>query len=38
MIRFRRIPIRWEKKTENYLGLLHLACVCITYHLAELPG
>ena len=28
--RFRRILIRWEKKAENYLGLLHLACAIIT--------
>ena len=24
--RFCRLLIRWEKKAENYLGLLHLAC------------
>ena len=38
MNRFRRILIRWEKKPENYLGLLHLICALITYHAAGLPG
>ena len=36
--RFRRILIRWEKKAENYLGLLHLACAIITYQRAEVLG
>ncbi len=36
--RFRRILIRWEKKAENYLGLLHLACAIITYRRAEVLG
>lgn len=31
MNRFRRILIRWEKKAENYLGLLHLVCAVITF-------
>jgi transposase len=31
MNRFRRILTRWEKKLENYLGFLHLACALITY-------
>ncbi len=26
MNRFRRIFTRWEKKAENYLGMLHLVC------------
>ena len=30
MNRFRRILIRWEKKIENYLGLLHFVCAMIT--------
>lgn len=30
MNRFRRILIRWEKKIENYLGLLHFVCAIIT--------
>lgn len=29
--RFRRLLIRWEKKAENYLGLIQLAC-CITVY------
>ena len=36
--RFRRILIRWEKKAENYLGLLHFACAIITYRRAEVLG
>ncbi len=38
MNRFRRILTRWEKKTENYLGLLHLVCAVITYRGAGLFG
>ncbi|MCC6443928.1 MAG: IS5 family transposase [Armatimonadetes bacterium] len=38
MNRFRRILIRWEKKAENYLALLHLACAYITYRKAGLLG
>jgi len=36
--RFRRLLIRWEKKAENYLAMLHLACAWITYHAAKLFG
>jgi putative transposase len=36
--RFRRILIRWEKKTENYLGLLHLVCGLITWRMTDLLG
>ena len=36
--RFRRILIRWEKKPENYLAMLHLACALVTYRAAGLPG
>ena len=36
--RFRRILIRWEKKAENYIGLLHLACGVITWRAAGLLG
>ena len=36
MNRFRRILIRWEKKGENYLALLHLTCACITLKAALL--
>lgn len=38
MNRFRRLLIRWEKKAENYLAMLHLACAWITYHSARLFG
>ena len=38
MNRFRRILIRWEKKAENYLGMLHLACAIITWRAAGLLG
>jgi putative transposase len=38
MNRFRRILIRWEKKPENYLAMLHLACALITFRAAGLPG
>lgn len=31
MNRFRRILVRWEKKTENYLALLHLICACMLW-------
>ena len=31
MNRYRRILIRWEKKPENYTGMLHLVLGCITY-------
>lgn len=36
--RFRRILIRWEKKLENYLGMLHLACGIITWRASGLLG
>jgi transposase len=38
MNRFRRILIRWEKKAQNYLALLHLVCAIITYRCAGLFG
>ena len=36
--RFRRMLIRWEKKIENYLAMLHLACAWITFRAAGLFG
>jgi transposase len=36
--RFRRLLIRWEKKIENYLAMLHLACAWITFKAAGLFG
>jgi putative transposase len=38
MNRFRRLLIRWEKKVENYLALLHFACAWISFRAAELFG
>ncbi len=34
--RFRKLLIRWEKKAENYLALVHLACCFIIYRLTVL--
>jgi putative transposase len=31
MNRFRRILTRWEKKADNYIAFLHLACAIITW-------
>lgn len=36
--RFRRLLIRWEKKIENYLAMLHLACAWITFRAAGFFG
>jgi len=38
MNRFRRLLIRWEKKVENYLAMLHFACSWITFRAAGLFG
>jgi putative transposase len=38
MTRFRRVWIRWDKKVQNYLAFLHLACAYITYRQAGLLG
>jgi putative transposase len=38
MNRFRRLLIRWEKKAQNYLALLHLACAYITLRAAKVLG
>jgi putative transposase len=35
--RFRKLLIRWEKKAENYLGLIQLAC-CITVYRRTILG
>jgi putative transposase len=34
MNRFRRLLIRWEKKTDNYLAMLHFACAWIAFRAA----
>jgi len=31
MNRFRRLLIRWEKKVENHIAMLHFACAWIAY-------
>ena len=31
MNRFRRLLIRWEKRIENYVGMVQLVCAWITY-------
>jgi len=36
--RFRRLLIRWEKKVENYIAMLHFACAWITFRAAEVMG
>jgi transposase len=38
MNRFRRILIRWEKKPENYIALLHFVCALIAFRSAGLFG
>lgn len=38
MNRLRRILIRWEKKAQNYIALLHFACVLIAFRAAGLFG
>ena len=32
MNRFRRLLIRWEKKVDNYLAMIHIACAYICLH------
>jgi putative transposase len=34
MNRFRRLLVRWEKKPENYLAMLHFACGLIAFRAA----
>lgn len=38
MNRFRRILIRWEKKSENYIAFLHFACALIAFRASGLFG
>ena len=38
MNRFRRILVRWEKKSANYEAMLHLACAYIYYSAAGVLG
>ena len=36
MNRFRGLLIRWEKKTENYLAIVHFTCAWIAFRAAGL--
>lgn len=38
MNRFRRLLVRWEKKVENYYGMLCLACGLISFNAVRLSG
>jgi hypothetical protein len=38
MKRFRRLLVRWDKKSENYLAFLHLACGIIASRATGLVG
>lgn len=38
MNRFRRILIRWEKRADTYVAMLHLACAVITWKACGLLG
>lgn len=38
MNRFRRLLIRWEKKSDNYKQMLHFACAYICLNAAEVLG
>jgi transposase len=36
--RFRRLLIRWEKKVENYVAMLHFACAWICFRATGVVG
>ena len=38
MNRFRRILVRWEKKSENYIAFLHFTCALISFRASGLFG
>lgn len=38
MNRFRRLLIRWEKKPQNYLAMIHLAFACIAVRAIQVFG
>ena len=38
MNRFRRILVRWEKRADTYVAMLHLACAIITWKSCSLLG
>jgi transposase len=38
MNHFRRLLVRWEKRADTYLAMLHFACALITYKQSGLLG
>lgn len=38
MNRFRRILVRWEKRADTYIAMLHLSCALISWRAAGLLG
>jgi len=36
--RFRKLRVRYEKYSENYLGLTHIACFLLTYRIRQVLG
>jgi transposase len=38
MNRFRRILVRWEKRADTYVAMLHLSCALITWKACGLLG
>jgi putative transposase len=34
--RFRRVLVRWDKRVDTYLAMLHLACALITWEGGQL--
>jgi hypothetical protein len=38
MNRFRRILVRWEKRQDTFLAMLHLVCGIITWRGCDLLG
>lgn len=36
MNRFRRILVRWEKRADTYIAMLHFACGIIAYRMSRL--
>jgi putative transposase len=38
MNRFRRLLVRWEKKVDNYLAMVHFACAFISFRAAGVFG
>lgn len=38
MNRFRRILVRWEKRADTYIAMLHLACAIVTWRATGLLG